>query len=35
MPQKLKAIGIEAALDALEKAFPNAKIEVEITEDAA
>ena len=35
LPQKLKSIGIEAALDALEKAFPNANIEVEITEDAA
>ena len=35
LPQKLKSIGIEAALEALEKAFPNANIEVEITEDAA
>ena len=34
LPQKLKSIGIEAALEALEKAFPNANIEVEITEDA-
>ena len=32
IPQKLKSMGIEAALGALEKAFPNAKIEVEIEE---
>ena len=35
LPKKLKSIGIEAALEALDKAFPNANIEVEITEDAA
>jgi hypothetical protein len=31
--QKLKAMGIESALEALEKAYPNAKIDVEITEE--
>ncbi len=33
MPQRLKSMGIEAALEALEKAFPNAQIEVELTEE--
>lgn len=33
LAQKLKGMGIEAALEALEKAFPNAKIEVELTEE--
>ena len=33
LKQKLQKMGIEAALKALEEAFPNAKIEVELTED--
>lgn len=33
--QKLQQMGIEAALNALEKAYPNAKIDVEITETEA
>ncbi|WP_113155934.1 hypothetical protein [Nitratireductor sp. OM-1] len=32
MAQRLKSLGIEAALEALEKAYPNAAINVELTE---
>ena len=35
MVQRLKQMGIEAALKALEDAYPNAKIDVELTEEAA
>ena len=35
MAQRLKQMGIEAALKALEDAYPNAKIDVELTEEAA